>query len=712
MGWLEDLGNWLNQFKAPSPSSSPAVETANKEETYDDWGRGGGGFSVNEVKEEAANQQGYDRGEIEQLADETIRGDYGNGQDRQNALGDKYDVVQATVNSRLMGGNPEDYFDGYNSLVGNKPKEAEQQEVAPDVSKTEQDQQAAPSTYIGDNGMLMDLSGPQANDVGAALNELGDLAKYWEVDDEVNKKYEQYFDQEQEANLNNGGMGLAGGEIDNSGAATVDHFDGKSTNSNQARAAYMTRDAALNYADLGFVEDADGLRQWLEENPNAEAISKEFARNTFGFQRYETNAIDKAANIGQNLGDSYNNSLAQLSNARENLGYDAELSKDKKIHVDNDVTENVLKALNDADYVYEFPDGSMISQDDFDTEQPFVYSNGSLYAQTKDGARAFIAETNDAEAALNQFINGNRHLSPEGITISTRDGEMNLNEQELKDAFTDNRIWSALTGSVDAEEINQMKKDNGTKADYGPLNFFKPKSAMSLDETNPIIDNIASGNLVPQLADLLLGSAAYLNRYTAVPAILSSTGSAFNGVDTMNKGYGDYQINDDRIQGGIAQGAAGIGEMALGGAVGGTGRGIFELALDKIAPGLVKSAPGRVLRGAATEGMEEVATSPGYEMALQGFDNMYGTDVTHVDEDTGATIKDTLKNGNVLPNDRFRNWAETIPNDFLGGALMGGPMITVEEMTKLPSYMTRNGVRKPAGLAAKEKADIDENGEE
>ena len=265
MGWLEDLGSWLNQFKAPSPSSSPAVETANKEETYDDWGRGGGGFSVNEVKEETANQQGYDRGEIEQLADETIRGDYGNGQDRQNALGDKYDVVQATVNSRLMGGNPEDYFDGYNSLVGNKPKEAEQQEVAPDVSKTEKDQQAAPSTYIGDNGMIMDLSGPQANDIGAALNELGDLAKYWEVNDEVNKKYEQYFDQEQEANLNNGGMGLAGGEIDNSGAATVDHFDGKSTNSNQARAAYMTRDAALNYADLGFVEDADGLRQWLEE---------------------------------------------------------------------------------------------------------------------------------------------------------------------------------------------------------------------------------------------------------------------------------------------------------------------------------------------------------------------------------------------------------------------------------------------------------------
>lgn len=42
--------------------------------------------------------------DLEALADAVIRGDYGNGQDRINALGDKYDAVMAIVNARLGGG--------------------------------------------------------------------------------------------------------------------------------------------------------------------------------------------------------------------------------------------------------------------------------------------------------------------------------------------------------------------------------------------------------------------------------------------------------------------------------------------------------------------------------------------------------------------------------------------------------------------------------
>ena len=42
--------------------------------------------------------------DLEALADAVIRGDYGNGQDRVNALGDKYDAVMAIVNARLGGG--------------------------------------------------------------------------------------------------------------------------------------------------------------------------------------------------------------------------------------------------------------------------------------------------------------------------------------------------------------------------------------------------------------------------------------------------------------------------------------------------------------------------------------------------------------------------------------------------------------------------------
>lgn len=41
-----------------------------------------------------------------QLADKVIRGEYGNGEDRKKALGDRYNAVQAIVNERLMP-NPE-----------------------------------------------------------------------------------------------------------------------------------------------------------------------------------------------------------------------------------------------------------------------------------------------------------------------------------------------------------------------------------------------------------------------------------------------------------------------------------------------------------------------------------------------------------------------------------------------------------------------------
>lgn len=42
--------------------------------------------------------------DLEDLATRTIRGDFGNGQDRINALGSNYDSVMAIVNQRLGGG--------------------------------------------------------------------------------------------------------------------------------------------------------------------------------------------------------------------------------------------------------------------------------------------------------------------------------------------------------------------------------------------------------------------------------------------------------------------------------------------------------------------------------------------------------------------------------------------------------------------------------
>lgn len=45
-------------------------------------------------------------GDIDDLANRVIKGEFGNGQDRKNALGDKYNEVQARVNEILYGKKP------------------------------------------------------------------------------------------------------------------------------------------------------------------------------------------------------------------------------------------------------------------------------------------------------------------------------------------------------------------------------------------------------------------------------------------------------------------------------------------------------------------------------------------------------------------------------------------------------------------------------
>lgn len=92
-------------------------------------------------------------GDVSALADAVMRGDYGNGDARRAALGDRYDEVQAEVNRRLSGG-----------------------ESAP-----------APAAPSADIGALADavMRGDYGNGQ-ARVDALGDL--YQVVQDEVNRR--------------------------------------------------------------------------------------------------------------------------------------------------------------------------------------------------------------------------------------------------------------------------------------------------------------------------------------------------------------------------------------------------------------------------------------------------------------------------------------------------------------------------------------------
>ena len=89
---LDDSKKIVRTFSSSKNKITSSDESKKKEESKSDTSQTTNNTSNNLSKED-----------VERLAKEVIRGNYGNGQDRKDALGDDYQQIQNRVNEILLG---------------------------------------------------------------------------------------------------------------------------------------------------------------------------------------------------------------------------------------------------------------------------------------------------------------------------------------------------------------------------------------------------------------------------------------------------------------------------------------------------------------------------------------------------------------------------------------------------------------------------------
>jgi len=259
--------------------------------------------------------------------------------------------------------------------------------------------------------------------------------------------------------------------------------------------------------------------------------------------------------------------------------------------------------------------------------------------------------------------------------------------------------------------LTQLK--NGTAdidyAHIGPFNFGKEAS----DNRKEITDMIADGDiraifsdLPGYTADLLFGSAPLFFAPTAWPQAISNAVSAAQGLDPRQydrlsgtysryAGLGDVPDNPDEEREDYSSGERYLANILLSGLVPATeriaggiggsggfiGRPIQEYMKKNKAPGWARAA-----FDVGGEGLEEVVASAWENYQTSGWDNWFANPIYETDENgnikidpvTGEPIEKYDTSGHSIqdPNtstlDRIANFISQAPENFLGGALLGG----------------------------------------
>lgn len=561
------------------------------------------------------------------------------------------------------------------------------------------------NTWIGDGGFLIDAGQEQTtmNVAPAAQQAIAATKDYFtQYDQGTNQKYAELMDQEAEQKYQEGlktgdwvgdngyqfnVQGLPTAEtnqqVETSGEEVIDNFKGLDENGRRigftsldAKSSYMDPAAFQWYIDNGFVDDVEGAQKWLADNEGAKVIAKSDMQEQFGFKPFEENFGDRFLNTLNAGNNKLQNAMAQIADARSNQGYTAVKDDGTRVDVNDDYIKDLISRLEDrnqngAYYILQTGEQIPIS---YLTENPIVDTwrkDGGYYFATSDGNEYYMGTSPDIQTRYDD-------------TVEDMYGNKWTNDEIIKN-FTDNRILDRVIDYSDvpleqqADYLEEIKKNRGGKnADYGFMNWNKPKSAMGED----IGENLVNGNLIPQLADLVTGSAPYFSPISALPVGLGTAFSAAQGVDTMGKGFGNFDTVDNTAVAAPLQSLATIGEMALGGGMAGrmgagAERGVFETIGDTLAPQLAEkvshNAAGRIARDAVDEGLEEIATSPLYEAAASGLGGAYANDAVN-ERGFKTGEKEATAGGQ-----RFQNWLSSTGNDFLGGALIGGPMAAVGE---------------------------------
>lgn len=713
MGILEDIGGFLNQFKAPSQNSD------------DDWGRstpsggtsasGGSNHSfsgggMNEQGEShyegtGANQEGGNiwypndpftptqppeqAKQEEPLWNVTPTNSYGvqnEPQTQQNVPQYKsgWDQIREATEKLLQ---PNDQQEELEPIVGDGgflvDPYAEQEQPKPRESQTPEQ----PEDYwINDLGQIQGAD----NQLNAGIDPESTLGRRGNGDFD----WDNYFGGKPTQEQSNSWVGdngqLMGDQSGDFVRANADKLTGadvvdNGTNTYENRtSSFITVPEAIKQAQA---QDNDAMVEYLKGVDDGLILNKTDLEAQFGYQSYVPDEATKVSRLLTDVADGYNDltyafgdmrNQGALDNAKVQIG-------DKKMSV-RDVDKSFLDALDKYNKEAEQYGGNLM-------ESPESLIVIKATGQELDNADIAGTHTDPYTGVIYVDMNDGTSIpagqdTAEGVDFKdlfdARWKPIEINGQKIDVAnvaqYTKNpNIINGFQRFANSEEKEQALKNAGQNVDYGPLGFWTPDYAL-----DGMVDYNKNGGIqginvfnpawwgnggLASMANMALQSAPWFTLPTQAANLTTGTLLSAQGADPMNRTSDGYNPVGNQASAAPAYALSAIGESALG-SVGATGGGLYGNLAKKIAPNASKSPWFQYfIEPGLTEAAEEVTMNPFWEFAGAGPEGWYADD--SYDENGFNTGE---KNTNTPMAKRLQNMMAQVPEGALGGALLGGPL--------------------------------------
>lgn len=719
MGILEDIGGFLNQFKAPAKNSD------------DDWGRGtpsgstsasGGsnhsfsGGGMNEQGEShyegtGANQEGgniwYPNDPFapdqppeqaqkeEPLWNVTPTNTYGvqnEPQTKQNAPQYKsgWDQIREATDKLLQ---PNDQQEELEPIVGDGgflvDPYAEQEQPKPRESQTPEQ----PEDYwVNDLGQLQGAENQlnQGIDPNSTLGRRGNDDFDWSgyFGEEVKPDTSGAYVGENGYLFGDTSSGYGPGESEGkSGADVVDN--GTNTYENRT-SAYITVEEARRQAEA---QGNQEMLDYLTDFKPADIMHKTELEASFGYKSYVPDDQTKFRRVANDIADAYTQGTAGIGRFRDELSkrlgtVDINGQQMSVKEVDDSIANEIKRLNREADKydgnLMESPEAIItIKSTGQELDNAHIMgiqtdpSSGFVYVQMDDGSLV-PTNTQNTAAGLNLSDLFDARWKPIDI------GGQKVDVKNIANYTKDPTLIQGLTKFNNLEEKEKAVEESGANVNYGIGGFnvgglFSPSYAnkgMVDYNNNGGIEklNVADPSWwltsgLGSLTDMGLQSLPWFFAPTQLANMAAGTELSAAGVDPMAfNANGTYTPVGDVATAPAAYLASAIGESTLG-SIGAGGRGVFETIGSKIAPNAMRNpVVNHFVTPAITEGLEEVTMNPFWEYAAQGPKGWYADD--SYDENGYYTGQ----NENTPMSKRISNMVSQAPEGFLGGALMGGPI--------------------------------------
>lgn len=326
-------------------------------------------------------------------------------------------------------------------------------------------------------------------------------------------------------------------------------------------------------------------------------------------------------------------------------------------------------------------------------EEPFSISSPD-FPQTEvlpDGQVAMYWPGNEDEVIYFESVADYNDNLPtynyEPTTDESRvDGYITMPRLEYEQA--DGKQVSLSYGDV-IDILQQM--ENGTAdVDWGPFNIAKDAGYRKGFEK--MVTTFDISDIVPNMADLLFGSAPLFFKQTAWPMALANAATAAAGLDART-----YDPNDNSVRR-LREGDIDGGDYALNialsglvpftekiaGGIGGSG-GMIGRPLQNLLKKRGAPALSRYALDTAGEGLEEVIASTWEDAQVNGLKDLFANQVQKTDENGNPVFDENgepeyvydrtgheVRDSNTSVEDRSSNFVKQVPETFLAGTALGG----------------------------------------